>query len=415
MKANFQSKFAGGLMVACSTIAMASGASMTAASAEESASSSIVKPIVDARLRYEHVDQDGFANDADAVTARVRAGLETRPYKGFSVLLEAEIVEGFTEDYNSTTNGRTTFPVVADPDNVELNRAQVTYTGIDGVKFVGGRQRIILDDARFIGNVGWRQNEQTFDAALLQVTAIPDLTATYAYLSAVQRIFGNESPGGKFDAANSHVINLGYKGIPGITVGAYGYLFDLDEAPALSTQTYGVRASAKYDITDSIPIIAKGAYAIQYEYGDNPGNYDLDYYMASLGTKAYGFDASVTYEVLEGDGTRGFSTPLATLHKFQGWADVFLVTPATGIEDLFGRVGYTSGKVGPFSKVIAAAIYHDFEGETGGGSLGSEVDLLLKGVVSKKLSFTAKYANYDGPSGGPADREKLSIQVDWKL
>lgn len=415
MKAKHQGKFAGGLMVACSTVAMASGASVPSASAEEGASSSIVKPIVDARLRYEHVDQDGFANDADAVTARVRAGLETRPYKGFSVLVEAELVEGFTEDYNSTTNGRTTFPVVADPDNVELNRAQVTYTGIDGVKFVGGRQRIILDDARFIGNVGWRQNEQTYDAALLQVTAVPDLTATYAYISAVQRIFGNESPVGKFDAANSHVINLGYTGIPGISVGAYGYLFDLDEAPALSTQTYGVRASAKYDITESIPIIAKGAYAIQSEYGDNPGNYDLDYYMASLGTKAYGFDASVTYEVLEGDGTRGFSTPLATLHKFQGWADVFLATPANGIEDLFGRIGYTSGEVGPFSKVIAAAIYHDFESENGGGSLGSEVDLLLKGVVNKNLSFTAKYADYDGPAGGPADRQKFTLQVDWKL
>ncbi|MDW3098884.1 MAG: hypothetical protein R8J41_12370 [Alphaproteobacteria bacterium] len=415
MKAANRKQFKRSLLAACSVLAMSGGAGVTSATAEEAASSSIVKPIVDARLRYEHVDQDGFANDADAVTARVRAGLETRPYKGFSVLLEAEIVEGFTEDYNSTTNGRGAFPVVADPDNVELNRAQITYTGIDGVKFVGGRQRIILDDARFVGNVGWRQNEQTYDAALLEVTAIPDLKATYAYLSAVQRIFGNESPNGKFDAANSHIINLGYTGIPGISVGAYGYLFDLDEAPALSTQTYGVRASAKYDITEGIPIIAKAAYAIQSEYGDNPGNYDLDYYMASLGTKAYGFDASVTYEVLEGDSTRGFSTPLATLHKFQGWADVFLATPANGIEDLYGRVGYTSGKVGPFAKIIGAAIYHDFESENGGGSLGSEVDLLLKGVLNKKLSLTAKYANYDGPAGGPADREKLSIQVDWKL
>lgn len=415
MKKTRNNKFVHTLLTACSVAALASGAAVTSAAAEEGASSSIIKPIVDARLRYEHVDQDGFANNADAVTARVRAGLETRPYKGFSVLLEAELVEGFTEDYNSTTNGRTAFPVVADPDNVELNRAQITYTGIDGVKFVGGRQRIIFDDARFIGNVGWRQNEQTYDAALLQVTAVPDLTATYAYISAVQRIFGNESPIGKFDAANSHVINLGYTGIPGISVGAFGYLFDLDEAPALSTQTYGVRASAKYDITDDIPIIAKGSYAIQSEYGDNPGNYDLDYYMASLGTKAYGFDASVTYEVLEGDGTRGFGTPLATLHKFQGWADVFLVTPAGGIEDLYGRIGYTSGEVGPFAKIIAAAIYHDFESENGGGNLGSEVDLLLKGVVSKKLSFTAKFADYNGPAGGPADRQKVSIQVDWKL
>ena len=39
------------------------------------------------------------------------------------------------------------------------------------------------------------------------------------------------------------------------------------------------------------------------------------------------------YESLEGNGARGFSTPLATLHAFQGWADVFLNTPADGVDD----------------------------------------------------------------------------------
>ncbi len=402
-----------GGVAAMSLALLATAAAPTPAKAEE-ASSSIVTPIIDTRLRYEHVDQDGVANNADAVTARIRAGLKTRPYKGFSALVEIEAIEGLTNDYNSTTNGRTTFPVVADPDGVELNRAQLTYKG-DGFKVIGGRQRIILNDARFVGNVGWRQNEQTFDAALLEVTAIPNLKATYAYLASVQRIFGNESPIGKFDSTNSHLIDLGYTVIPGLEVGAFGYLLDLAEAPALSTQTYGVRAKGKFDITEGIPLLLSGSYALQSEYGDNPGNYDLDYYTASIGTKAMGFDASVTYEVLEGDGTRGFSTPLATLHKFQGWADVFLATPATGIEDLYGRIGYTSGKVGPFAKIVAAAIYHDFEAETGGGSLGEEIDLLLKGVINKKLSVTAKYADYDGPAGGPADRQKVWLQVDWKL
>jgi hypothetical protein len=396
-------------------VLVASFGSFGAVAADGATTEPIITPIVNTRLRYEHVEQDGIAEDADAVTARVRAGFQTRPYKGVSVLLEAEVVEGLTNDYNSTTNGRNQFPVVADPDSAELNRAQITYTGIEGVKFVGGRQRIILDNARFIGNVGWRQNEQTFDAALLQVTAVPDLKATYAYLASVQRIFGNESPNGKFDASGSHAVNLAYKGIPGVEIGAYGYLLDLAESPALSTQSYGVRAKGTFNVTEEVPVILKGEYANQSDYGDNPGSYDLDYYLTSAGTKISGLNASVTYEVLQGDGTRGFSTPLATLHKFQGWADVFLATPATGIEDLYGRIGYASGEVGPFKKIIAAAIYHDFESETGGGSLGEEVDLLLKGVISKNLSVTAKYADYDGPSGGPPDREKFWLQLDWKL
>ena len=36
----------------------------------------VLKPIVEARLRYETVDQDGIARDADAVTMRLRAGGE---------------------------------------------------------------------------------------------------------------------------------------------------------------------------------------------------------------------------------------------------------------------------------------------------------------------------------------------------
>ena len=39
-----------------------------------------------------------------------------------------------------------------------------------------------------------------------------------------------------------------------------------------------------------------------------------------------------------------FQTLLATLHKFQGWADKFLTTPPNGIRDLYGSAGYTLKK-----------------------------------------------------------------------
>ena len=66
-------------------------------------------------------------------------------------------------DYNSTTNGKTTYPAVADPETYEINRLQLTNTRIPMTTVTLGRQRIVLDDQRFVGNVGWRQNEQTFD------------------------------------------------------------------------------------------------------------------------------------------------------------------------------------------------------------------------------------------------------------
>ena len=379
----------------------------------EDAAEPWITPILEGRLRYEFVDQVGPPKEANAVTARVRFGAQTRSYYGFSALVEGEWVQGLNRSYNSTTNGRSMYPVVADPNNIELNRAQLTYKR-GGVKAVVGRQRIIFDNARFVGNVGWRQNEQTFDSALGAYSGIPGLTATYAYVDKVQRILGNESAAGDFES-DSHLVNLKYTGIEDLTLGAYAYLLDLDDVLVLSTQTYGVSASYKAKLGEKLALKVGGEFATQSDYGSNPRDIDLDYYAATVGAKYAGFDASLAYEVLEGDGTSGFSTPLATLHKFQGWADVFLTTPAAGIEDLYGRIGYASGKVGPFKKIIAAAIYHDFEAEQGGADLGDEIDLLLKGVITPKVSVTAKYATYDGPSGGPADRDKLWLQVDFKL
>ena len=407
------SKLNRGFLCSCASVAALAGGFLTAGPAfAEDKNVFPFTPILEARLRYETVDQDGFAEDADALTARLRFGFETPTYNGFSFLADGEMIVPLVDDYNSTTNGHTQFPVVADPDGLELNRAHLTYSSDMG-KAVIGRQRIILDNARFVGNVGWRQNEQTYDAALGSLTIVPDLTVTYAYVDKVQRIFGNESAVGEFDS-ESHLVNAKYTGIPGLAVSGYGYYVDLEEAPAASTQTYGVRAVYRFKPVNDVNVALTGEFANQADYGDNPGDVDLNYYLISAGLKTNGFDASAAYEVLEGDGSAGFSTPLATLHKFQGWADVFLGTPATGIEDMYGRLGYTSGAVGPFKKIIGAVIYHDFEAEQTGAPLGDEIDVLLKAVVNKKLSVTAKYASYDGPTGGPASRDKFWLQVDWK-
>src|SRR3546814_1461069 len=47
------------------------------------------------------------------------------------------------------------------------------------------------------------------------------------------------------------------------------------------------------------------------------------------------FSLNGNYEVLGSDaGVFAFQTPLATLHKFQGWADLFLTTHSAGVRDL---------------------------------------------------------------------------------
>ena len=43
-------------------------------------------------------------------------------------------------------------------------------------------------------------------------------------------------------------------------------------------------------------------------------------------------------EILANDKETSFATPLATLHKFNGFADQFLATPSQGLEDKFLKI-----------------------------------------------------------------------------
>jgi hypothetical protein len=98
---------------------------------------------------------------------------------------------------------------------------------------------------------------------------------------------------------------------------------------------------------------------------------------------------------------------LATLHKFQGWADKFLSTPAAGIEDMY--VGATAKFLGG----KFALYYHDFEAEEGSADYGSEVDVSALWKVGKHYSVLLKAANFNGDSSSPAltDATKLWVQL----
>jgi hypothetical protein len=141
--------------------------------------------IVEVRVRGENVQEDNTKDDAMAMTARARIGYETASFAGFKVLAEYDQVIVLQDEYeskSSTGPNKDNTSVIADGQGGDFNRAQISYTH-DVAKAVLGRQRLILDNARFVGNVGWRQNEQTFDAARVDLTAVENLSATYVYVS----------------------------------------------------------------------------------------------------------------------------------------------------------------------------------------------------------------------------------------
>jgi hypothetical protein len=205
-------------------------------------------PILAARLRYEGVDQANFPDQADALTLRVRAGAEIKG-SGFFFLGEAEGTLGFADDYNDTLpgNGVEPFPTVADPENFEINRLQVGYLK-NGTGFTLGRQRIILDNARFVGNVGWRQNEQTYDAVRGQAK-FGQFTLDATYSISQRTVFGVDSPNEHFDG--DFVFLNGGVDTKYLDAKAFAYLLDYDTRLAFSSQSFGVLVTGEVPITGS--------------------------------------------------------------------------------------------------------------------------------------------------------------------
>ena len=128
----------------------------------------VLKPLGEARLRYESVDQDGLAADAEALTVRVRAGVEAKAGR-WTALVEGQGNLAIGGDHVDGLHGAATRPLVADPENIALARAQLRYAS-PAFAITAGRQRLGFDDERFVGSVGFRQNGQSFDAVRAEIT-----------------------------------------------------------------------------------------------------------------------------------------------------------------------------------------------------------------------------------------------------
>jgi len=393
--------------VACLAVAVAGA---DAASADETFEQALRASdfIVDMRLRYEGVEQKGFSEDAEALTSRLRAGLQTAPWHKTAFLAEGVWVGDPVDDYNSTTNGQAQYPVVADPANfTAVNRFELINKSLDHTTLTAGRQRIVIDDQRFVGNVGWRQNEQTFDALRAQIAGT-SIKADVTYANQVNRVFGPDSPAGRWrgDVVLANVA----KPWSAVTLTVFDYYLDIDEAASQSSNTFGARLAGAKPLGKLRATYAL-SYATQSDVAKNPAHYTDDYYLLEGGLEIKKLTVGIGYEVLGSNGAVGFATPLATLHAFQGWADKFLATPAGGIDDGYVKVGYTLGMRGAFKSLSALGWWHNFEADRGSSHYGDELDLQLV-AKTERMALTLKYASYNADTLY-TDTTKLWASVDY--
>lgn len=371
--------------------------------------------ILNSRLRYEFADQEGL-DDSNAFTLRTRLGYQSGVYSGFSFLAEGEynweLNSGDFAAYLPPLNGSKT--VIADGESFDLNRLYLKYQSEPFTAIIG-RQDINLLNQRHIGTVGWRQNDQTFDAARFQFTAFPDFVLDYTYNWQVNRVFGSEAPTGALQRfhTDNHILNATYTGIDKVTLGAYAYLLRFSNAPTLSSDTFGLFADGTAPITSAYAFKYHTEWSYQTDNSHTAGPDVGEHYIHLRGAVARDkYEVGLGFESLGGNGTTAYQTPLATLHLFNGWADSFLTTPAGGLRDFYLFAG------APLCWGVNARLEaHHFTAEDNSTTFGQEYGISLVKKFNENLTALVKASQYEGSASVPgvvgADKTKVWLQMEY--
>ena len=427
-------------LAACAMAAPAGAADQQAAPGSLMEAITAGKPMTNFRLRYEHVDDDvpAHTENADAWTLRSLIGWQTAPFHDFSVAAQIINVAQFNDDFYDSSNGvfgrsaavpsdKARFPVVADPDETDINQLFVEWTGLRNTKLRLGRQSVKLDNVRFIGNIEFRQVMQVFDGVALENKGLlPDTQIYLAHFAGLKQITT------KYRSANVEIANLKYSLSPSESIVGYGYFIDwngevkaTNPAPfneTASNRTLGLRADGAHAVNPDWKVLYTAEYAKQDDYRDGNDNIDAHYLKLGGGAQFGTWYARVDHEVLSSnDGRSAFQTPLGTNHLFQGWADLFLVTPNQGIKDTFVSFG---GKV---MDVQLTGEYHwinsdeDFTTPAGAGTgdrYGKELDLAAA-YTYRKWMGKVEYARFQEDDVYSAarkrDTEKLWLTVMYSF
>ncbi len=369
-----------------------------------------------ARARIEARNEQGLDGSL-AGTLRVRPGFTIGEVHGFSAFVETEHTYAFIEDFNGGA-GADSDPnvagntVIADPESNDLNQFYLNYK-YNNFQVRVGRQRIILDNAAHIGNVGWRQNEQTYDAATLTYKS-DSFSAHYSYVDRVERIFGSDANGalGSFeDGDGAHLVNLKYKVDDSLTLGAYAYILDFDQGAFANSDTYGISADFKGDFGTIYAEIATQS------GHDTRKNSDALYSHVKWTKPVNDWKYTLGVEYLE----EGFRAPLSTAHAFGGWADRFLLArlnagPATfeGLSDVYLSAGTQ------WKGVKLSTIVHGFWDDSFSEFYGWEIDAVAAKKLTENLTLLGKASFYFGDSGADSaftanDISQVSVQLDYSF
>jgi len=365
------------------------------------------------QYRYESVETPtNQAGQAKAQTLGTRLGYETGAYHDLAVNVQVQGVWSNKQfhDGQKDGNSRTDLNSVNDPGGVGVNSAHLIYRGIADTTIRQGRQIIRYDDDRWVGNVDWRQNWQSFDATSVTNNSLADTTVKAAYVTNVNRPSGDGATVNASGISNgnthmkSTLLNINNKSVSFADIVAYSYRLDYTNQSNANASTGAPNTFGSTDTT-GLKLAKEGIDVAGYKFGwvaemANQKNFRLN--TASYNARYTNINANlggslgnikIGQEVLGSDNSRSVQTPLSTLFAFNGWADKFLVTPTTGLKDSYIKA--RSNAMG----IVYGADFHQFKSDVGSVGLGRELDLIAEKQLDKNFAVGARAARYKADTG----------------
>lgn len=379
------------------------------------------------RMRHEQVEQGN--QSAHANTAKFRLHSKTSINHHWQIELELDHVEALSEDHHSdgvTANGKL---VIADPAGTELNQLFIN-ANFDDIHMRLGRQKIAFSEQRFIGSVDFRQNNQTFDALSLKFPLLTSSQLDYAFINNVNRIFGDDasarlSPedsrfenlagvrplGARGDhKVEGHLINFSIKEWELLELNSYLYSVDNKTLASFSNQTQGIRAEYRKKIAKT-QLFSNIELAVQKQQESSVDDW-VGYSLFEFGARYRSVQLSLKQERLNGKNGVAFITPLATLHKFQGWTDQFLNTPSDGLSDQQIRLQWRN------RPVTIDLRFHRYQSINNKTQIGDESNIDIIYSPSREHELRLRYADFKAEAGQtivPNSTTKLFVMYSYNL
>ncbi len=364
------------------------------------------------RLGFEYSSLENTTAPAKGVTLRTRLGFLTREFSGVQGFIQLQNVENLIEDFRSPNgDGDPDYDVIADPEGSRIHQAYIDLTALPETVIRVGRQEIILDDARLIGNIGWRMHGQSFTGVRVRNSSIPGLSLDASWINQVYNILNNQDP----DLDHLILLQAAYDVAEGTTATLFTYMLDT-EADIRDNITYGLRLKGSLD-RFSYDLLG----ALQDDHADGD-NHDGAMLTARVDAKLSPVVLGIGYEYISGGSQPGeaFDTLFSTAHKFNGWADQFLATNGgglgNGLQDYYGKLVWN------WREVSVKLFYHAFHttednGNGFDGWYGHEFDLdvsrpLLPGL--RGAITCAFYRELDSNAANPtADEDVVWVRLEY--